>query len=139
MTSDAATAEAAIPPASDPPARAAWKSELAQVVPNLAKLVVRTARDPRVPVKSKAAAAAALALAVSPIDLIPDFIPVLGKVDDVLLVAFTLNRLVEQAGIAVVREHWDGDPRILSALLEGLDLVAGMVPRQLRLALNRYL
>lgn len=139
MTSDAATAEAVSPSAAAPPARAAWKNELAQVVPNLAKLVARTARDPRVPAKSKAVTVAALVLAVSPVDLIPDFIPVLGKVDDVLLVAFALNRLVEQAGIAVVREHWDGDPRILSALLEGLDLVAGMVPRQLRLALNRYL
>lgn len=139
MTSEAATAEAVSPSVAAPPARAAWKNELAQVVPNLAKLVARTARDPRVPAKSKAVTVAALVLAVSPVDLIPDFIPVLGKVDDVLLVAFALNRLVEQAGIAVVREHWDGDPRILSALLEGLDLVAGMVPRQLRLALNRYL
>lgn len=133
------TSEPLSPPAAAPSLRAAWKSELAQAVPNLAKLAVRAAQDPRVPAKSKAVVAAAVILAVSPVDLIPDFIPVLGKVDDILLVAFALNRLVEQAGIAVVREHWDGDPRILSALLEALDLVAGMIPRRLRLLLNRYL
>lgn len=133
------TSEPPSPPAAASPLREAWKCELAQVVPNLAKLTVRAARDPRVPAKSKAVAAAAVVLAVSPVDLIPDFVPVLGKVDDILLVAFALNRLVEQAGIAVVREHWDGDPRILSALLEALNLVAGMIPRRLRLLLNRYL
>ncbi len=133
------TSEPPSPPAAASPLREAWKGELAQVVPNLAKLTVRVARDPRVPAKSKAVAATAVVLAVSPVDLIPDFVPVLGKVDDILLVAFALNRLVEQAGIAVVREHWEGDPRILSALLEALNLVAGMIPRRLRLLLNRYL
>ena len=137
MTSE--ISEPLSPPATAPSLQAAWKSELAQAVPNLAKLTARIAQDPRVPAKSKAVVAAAVVLAVSPVDLIPDFIPVLGKVDDILLVAFALNRLVEQAGIAVVREHWDGDPRILSALLEALDLVAGMIPRRLRLLLNRYL
>ena len=133
------TAEPVSPPAAAPSLRDNWKQELAQAVPNLAKLIVRTARDPRVPVKSKAATAAAVALAISPIDLIPDFIPVLGRVDDVLLVAFAVNRLAEQTGIAVLQEHWDGDPRLLSALLEIIDLTAGMIPRQMRLLLNRYL
>lgn len=133
------TAEPVSPPAAAPPLRDTWKQELAQAVPNLAKLIVRTARDPRAPVKSKAATAAAVALAISPIDLIPDFIPVLGRVDDVLLVAYAVNRLVEQTGIAVLQEHWDGDPRLLSALLEIIDLTAGMIPRQMRLLLNRYL
>jgi len=53
----------------------------------------------------------------SPIDLIPDFIPVLGQLDDALLVALALRRLVRTAGADVVRELWPGSEQSLARIL----------------------
>ena len=112
---------------------------LAMILPNLVKLLVRLARDPRVPVRAKVFAAAAAAYAISPIDLVPDFIPLIGRSDDIVVVALALNYLVEEAGVAVLREHWDGSDEVLSLIVDVVGMVAGVVPRPVRIAVNRYL
>ena len=113
--------------------------KLAMTLPNLAKLLVRLARDPRVPVRAKVVAAAAAAYAISPIDLVPDFIPLIGRGDDVVVVALALDFLIAEAGVAVVREHWDGSDEVLSLVVDVVGMVAGLVPRPVRIAINRYL
>ena len=113
--------------------------KLAMILPNLAKLLVRLARDPRVPVRAKVLAAAAAAYAISPIDLVPDFIPLIGRSDDLVVVALALDHLIEEAGVAVVREHWDGPDEVLSLIVDVVGMVAGLVPRPVRIAINRYL
>lgn len=112
--------------------------KLAMILPNLAKLLVRLARDPRVPIRAKVFAAAAAAYAISPIDLVPDFIPLIGRSDDLVVVALALDYLVEEAGVAVVREHWDGSDEVLSLIVDVVGMVAGLVPRPVRIAINRY-
>jgi len=77
-------------------------------VPNLVKLSYRLMRDPRVPQKQKMFLGAALAYVVAPVDLIPDFIPFVGRADDLLMLAFALNAMFEAAGEVIVHEHWDG-------------------------------
>lgn len=113
--------------------------KLATILPNLVKLLVRLARDPRVPVRAKVFAAAAAAYAISPIDLVPDFIPLIGRSDDLVVVALALDYLVQEAGVAVVREHWDGSDEVLSLIVDVVGMVAGLVPRPVRIAINRYL
>lgn len=64
----------------------------------------------------KALVVAAAIYIVSPIDVIPDFIPFLGQVDDLYLLILALQRMVSRAGRAVLRDHWTGDPGALSSL-----------------------
>ena len=113
--------------------------ELAMLVPNLAKLLGRLARDPRVPLRAKLIAGAAAAYAFSPSDLVPDFIPVLGRTDDIVVLALALDHLVEEAGMSVVREHWDGPDEVLSFMVDLVGMLAGLVPRPVRVAINSYL
>jgi uncharacterized membrane protein YkvA (DUF1232 family) len=58
-----------------------------------------------------------IAWIASPIDLIPEFIPFLGPLDDAVVTALILRRLVKTAGPHVVEEHWHGDPATISRLL----------------------
>lgn len=112
-------------------------ADAAAIVPNLVKLLVRLARDPRVPRRTKIVLGAALAYVASPIDLVPDFIPVAGIADDVLLLAFAVNHLVHVAGEDVVLEHWDGPRDLLELVRAILDVASDLVPARLRRLIAR--
>jgi uncharacterized membrane protein YkvA (DUF1232 family) len=73
--------------------------------------------DPRVPRGSKALLLFGAAWVASPIDLIPEFIPVLGPLDDAVVAALILRHLLKTAGVEVVSEHWRGEPATLERLL----------------------
>jgi len=87
---------------------------LAGFVPDCVVLVRRLLRDPRVPRRRKLALVLLAAYLVVPIDLVPDFIPVAGQLDDAILVALMLRYLVRGGGEALVREHWPGPARSLA-------------------------
>jgi uncharacterized membrane protein YkvA (DUF1232 family) len=87
---------------------------LAGFVPDCVVLVRRLLRDPRVPRRRKLALVLLAAYLVVPIDLVPDFIPVAGQLDDAILVALVLRYLVRGGGEALVREHWPGPARSLA-------------------------
>ena len=113
--------------------------ETASLVPDVVLLFKDISADPRVPRSSKLKVAGALAYLVSPIDLVSDFIPGVGMLDDVAIVAFAARELLDSAGEDVVREHWRGTER-------GLELVMNLVeadlsPRSLlrRLVTDRLL
>ncbi|GJG85265.1 hypothetical protein tb265_04460 [Gemmatimonadetes bacterium T265] len=72
--------------------------------------------DARVSTLDKALVAGAMAYVISPIDLIPDFIPFIGEVDDVFVMMLALQRLVANAGHDVLLDHWHGDPDELHEL-----------------------
>ena len=91
--------------------------ELAMILPNLLVLLRGLIRDPRVGRFDKFLLVVAVAWVASPIDLIPEFIPVLGPLDDVVVVALILRRLVKRAGPEVVTEHWRGDPVVMEKIL----------------------
>jgi uncharacterized membrane protein YkvA (DUF1232 family) len=91
--------------------------ELARFLPDCAVLFARLARDPGSSRATKLMLGAAAAYLASPIDLIPDFIPVLGQLDDALLLALVLRLVVRRAGSALVREHWPGSEGSLNAIL----------------------
>ena len=94
--------------------------EAALLLPNLVKLLARLMRDPRVPVKRKVALGLVLAYVVSPIDLIPDFVVGLGRIDDIVLVSVALDQMLNGPEAGLVLEHWDGS-------IDALDLVRSVV------------
>jgi uncharacterized membrane protein YkvA (DUF1232 family) len=92
-------------------------AELARLLPNLASLFRGLLRDPRVPRGSKLWLGVALVWIVSPIDLIPEFIPVAGPLDDAIVAALVLRHIVKRAGPTVIEEHWRGGPGTLRLIL----------------------
>jgi uncharacterized membrane protein YkvA (DUF1232 family) len=99
---------------------------LSRALPDLAQLAGRLLRDPRVPRRSKLALGALALYLASPIDLVPDFIPVAGQLDDVLLAAVVLRGIVRSAGAEVVAEH---APASLSRLVRGARAAGRAAPR----------
>jgi uncharacterized membrane protein YkvA (DUF1232 family) len=89
---------------------------VARFVPDCVVLFSRLLRDDRVPRRQKLLIAALIPYLASPIDLIPDFIPVVGQLDDALLVALVLRRVVRR-NREVVREHWPGPAAGLAVIL----------------------
>jgi len=92
-----------------------WK-EAALAVPHLATLVAGLMADRRVPAKAKATLAIVAAYLAMPFDLIPDFIPVLGYLDDLVLVILVFDGVLNQIDEAIVAEYWKGDPATLQRL-----------------------
>lgn len=90
---------------------------LARFVPDCLVLFRRLLADRRVSGGRKLLVGATLAYLALPFDLVPDFIPVLGQLDDALLVAVVLRLVVRSAGAEAVREHWPGPPESLDVLL----------------------
>jgi uncharacterized membrane protein YkvA (DUF1232 family) len=91
--------------------------EVVRFVPDAVAMLRGVLTDPRVPQSAKVEAGAALAYLVSPVNRMTSWVPVVGKVDDVAVVAFALRRLLVGAGEPVLRDHWRGHPRGLEVLL----------------------
>lgn len=91
--------------------------ELAAFLPNLLLLFRGLLKDPRVPRSSKAWLVFAVVWIASPIDLVPEFIPVLGPLDDAVVAALVLRHVVRRTDRAVLAEHWRGDPAFLDRVL----------------------
>jgi uncharacterized membrane protein YkvA (DUF1232 family) len=91
--------------------------ELVRLVPACVALLRDIMRDPTVPRRAKIAPALVLIYLAIPIDLIPDFIPGLGYLDDALIVAWAVRHLIAGAGRERVADHWKGDPAALERVL----------------------
>jgi uncharacterized membrane protein YkvA (DUF1232 family) len=91
--------------------------EVALLLPNLLVLFKGLAGDPRVPRRSKWLLVVGALWIASPIDLIPEFIPILGPLDDAVVAALILRHLLRKAGPEVIAEHWRGDRATLDRLL----------------------
>ncbi|MEP7272703.1 MAG: DUF1232 domain-containing protein [Acidobacteriota bacterium] len=78
------------------------------LIPDFLKLLFRLFMDARVPAAEKAMLIGTVVYVISPIDLLPDFVPFLGQVDDIYLVSLVLLRLLSRAPADVITEHWDG-------------------------------
>jgi uncharacterized membrane protein YkvA (DUF1232 family) len=91
--------------------------ELATLLPNLVVLFRGLLRDPRVSRGSKALVWFAIVWVVSPIDLIPEFIPIAGPLDDAIVAALVLRHVLRRSGADVVAEHWRGDRATLNLIV----------------------
>jgi uncharacterized membrane protein YkvA (DUF1232 family) len=97
---------------------------VAGFVPDCAVLFKRLAADPRVPRRQKVALVLTAAYLALPFDLVPDFIPVAGQLDDAVLVALVLRSVARAGGGELVREHWPGPSSSLSLVLRLAGLAA---------------
>ncbi|MFF5211612.1 YkvA family protein [Streptosporangium sp. NPDC000396] len=91
--------------------------DLAAFIPDCVTTVRRLRKDPRVPRKAKIAIVFAGLWVASPIDLIPEFLPVIGPLDDIVVVALALRYAGRQVPREVLIEAWPGETRLLERLL----------------------
>jgi uncharacterized membrane protein YkvA (DUF1232 family) len=89
---------------------------LASFIPDCVILVKRLLGDRRVRRRDKLLLGLLVVYLASPIDLVPDFIPVAGQLDDAILVALVLRRVLRSTDEALLREHWPGPQRSLELL-----------------------
>ncbi|OBG25563.1 hypothetical protein A5764_06370 [Mycobacterium sp. 852002-51057_SCH5723018] len=90
--------------------------DMIRLLPDLLRLFKRVATDGAVPRMVRVELVLLLCYLVSPIDLIPDFIPVIGFLDDALVVAIMLRIVVRTAGPEMLQKHWPGTPQGLQVL-----------------------
>jgi uncharacterized membrane protein YkvA (DUF1232 family) len=91
--------------------------DLAAFIPDCVTAVRRLRRDPRVPRRARIAIVLAGIWVASPIDLIPEFIPVIGPLDDIVVVALALRYAARQVPHEVLLAAWPGERRIIDRLL----------------------
>ena len=91
--------------------------DLAAFIPDCLTTVRRLRKDPRVPRRAKVAVLIAGVWVASPIDLIPEFLPVIGPLDDIVVVAMALRYAGRQVPREVLLAAWPGEPRLLEHLL----------------------
>lgn len=96
--------------------------DVAGMVPQLGRLMWSIARDRAVPRSVRWRLWAALAYGGQPFNLIPDFIPVVGYVDNVVVMVWAVRSVIRRVGSDVATRHWRGTPEALTALFDALRL-----------------
>ena len=89
---------------------------LLRLIPDLARLLTRLTRDRTIPFRVRARIFVAIAYNVQPINLIPDFIPVIGLLDNLVVTVWALRSTVKHTGTDAIIEHWPGTPEGLALL-----------------------
>jgi uncharacterized membrane protein YkvA (DUF1232 family) len=97
---------------------------LAGFVPDCAVMVARLLQDPAVPRRHKLLLALLAGYLALPLDLVPDFIPVAGQLDDAIVVAVVLRTVLRRSGAPLLQRHWPGPEASLVLMLR----LAGMAP-----------
>jgi uncharacterized membrane protein YkvA (DUF1232 family) len=96
--------------------RGALLTEALRLLPDVLRLIRRLTADPDLPRGVRIRLGALLVYLALPIDLIPDFIPVLGYADDAIIVTIVLRSVARRAGVSAVRAHWPGTDDGFAAL-----------------------
>ncbi|HEX8833102.1 MAG TPA: DUF1232 domain-containing protein [Abditibacteriaceae bacterium] len=116
----------------DAPAEAATTpktlSEWSRYTPHMVRLVRAALRDRRVPFWRKASLGALVLYLAMPFDLIPDFIPVVGQADDLVLAWWVLNGFVRAVPPEVLEELWTGDVPLSQLLASIKEIISGLAP-----------
>ena len=104
--------------------------EALRLLPDVARLVRRLAADRDVPRGVRIRLLLLVAYLASPIDLVPDVVPVLGYADDAIVISLVLRSVIRRAGVATIRRHWVGTSDGLAALgrVTGMQLSSSGAP-----------
>jgi len=108
---------------------------MARIVPDMLRLLRDLARDPTLPRSIRWRLAIAVLYNAQPLNLIPDFIPVLGLVDNIVVTAWALRAAMTAAGPEAVARHWKGTPDGLAVLRRVIRLRAAEAPADSGVAL----
>lgn len=98
--------------------------EMLRLLPDLLRLLRRLAGDADLPLGVRIRLWLLLAYLVVPIDLIPDFIPVVGYADDAIIVALALRSVARRAGPQALERHWPGTPGGLAAVMRAAGIAS---------------
>jgi uncharacterized membrane protein YkvA (DUF1232 family) len=104
--------------------------EYALLIPDIGALLWRLFKDKRVDIKTKMLVGGLIAYIASPIDILPDFIPLIGKMDDVAIVFFAMNKIINEIPEEVILSNWTGKEDIMMLIKEGVAFIAKMVGSQ---------
>ena len=110
--------------------------DLLLFIPNLLRLLFALLRDPRVSSADKAILAGTIIYVIAPIDVIPDFIPFIGQIDDAYIVAISILRLLNRAKRNVVLEHWKGGYDIKELVTSISRVAQFFLPKRLKKVLE---
>lgn len=108
-------------------------------IPSFLKLLGRLYRDARVSAVDKGLVLATIAYVVMPLDFVPDMLPFFGQLDDLFLLALALDRLLNNAGVDVLLDHWEGQPATLERTLSALEKAGALLPGRIRELLRKRL
>ncbi len=103
--------------------------ELLLLIPNFLKLLYRLLGDKGVSTQEKALLLGTVAYVISPLDFLPDAIPFLGQIDDLLLVALILKRFMNSIDRSVLLAYWDGKDDLLLTIDKILEFTGIFLPR----------
>jgi uncharacterized membrane protein YkvA (DUF1232 family) len=98
-------------------------SEYILIIPDVVALIYRLLKDKRVSKKTKIAISISLGYVLCPIDIIPDQIPFIGKIDDLAILFFALNRIAKDVPLNVILENWQGKNEVIVVMKNGLDYI----------------
>jgi uncharacterized membrane protein YkvA (DUF1232 family) len=105
---------------------------LLRALPDIVRTIARLAADPVLPKAAKIALAAAVLYLVSPVDLIPDFIPGLGALDDLLVAAILVDGILNYVDRGLVLKYWPGSAESLERIARAARVLSAWVPRRLK-------
>jgi uncharacterized membrane protein YkvA (DUF1232 family) len=105
---------------------------LLRALPSLVRMIGQLVTDPMLPRAAKIALGAAMVYLASPIDVIPDFIPLLGYLDDLLLAALLVDGILNWVDRGLVLKYWPGTADSLERLARVARMLAFWVPRRLK-------
>lgn len=104
-------------------------------IPRLFRLIINLLRDSRVSATDKAILGATIAYFLNPADIVPDWIPFLGMVDDLYLIVLALLRLILRTDEKVLIQYWDGPEELVTLLKQIADWAVAFLPPKVRRAL----
>jgi len=107
-------------------------TQLLRALPNLVRLIAKLVSDPLLPRAAKVALAAAMVYLASPLDLIPDFVPLVGYLDDLLLASLLVDGLLNWVDRGLVLKYWPGTPDSLERVARAARMLAVWVPSRIK-------
>lgn len=99
-------------------------SDYVFLIPDLVALIFRLLKDDRVPLKTKLAVSGSVAYIVCPTNIIPNNIPFIGRIDDLAVLFFALNKIANDVPLKVIVENWSGKNELLVVLKTGVDYIS---------------
>lgn len=97
-------------------------------IPNFLKLIYRLAQDPSVSKTDRALLLGTAVYVLSPWDFLPDVIPFLGQLDDLLLIALVLKRMIDSVSRDTLLSYWDGNEDLLGLMEDIINLTVKFIP-----------
>ncbi|MBU5485702.1 DUF1232 domain-containing protein [Clostridium sp. MSJ-11] len=101
--------------------------EYGMIIPDIVALLWRLLRDKRVSTVTKAKVAGTISYLALPFDILPDFIPLIGKIDDIAIAFYGLNSLLNDIPEEIILQNWQGDKDIIRTIKEGTKYISALV------------